>query len=346
MSESNTVDERLIFYLHGAAAFQYLHAGVELGVFSLLARRSPLTLTQIAQETELPVNSARCLLFGLTSLRLLRKEAEAFTNDEFINSVFVGGDWELFTSMVEFQAHIVYEAQADFVESLRSATNIGLRRIAGSGATLYQRLSEEPRLKRVFFEYMEAYSKFARRFLFKHVDFGGVRRLLDVGGGKGGNAIALAKRYPSAQVSILDLPHVIEAAKAEGCHEDTGARISYYPCDILNDEFPYGQDCVLFIHQLVIWSPDEIRSLLRKSYDALVRNGMVVIFSSIADDDETGPVMAALDTAYFRAVAAGNGMIYPWKDYREILEDSGFQRVECIRCDSWTPHGIIKGFKL
>jgi SAM-dependent methyltransferase len=345
MSESNRPSEQLLLYLHASAAFQYLHAGVELGAFSLLERRRPLTLAQIAEATDLPVGSARCLLFGLTSLKLLRKEGEAFANGELISSVFAGGDWGLFKAMVEFQAHIVYAGQADFVQSLRLATNVGLGRLAGSGETLYQRLTENEELERVFFNYMEAYSEFARRFLFKYVDFGGARRVLDVGGGRGGNALALAKRYPDATVTVIDLPHVVEAAAAALRREAAGPRVNFYPCDILRDEFPRGQDCVLFIHQLVIWSPEEVRGLLKKAYDALERGGAVVIFSSVADDDETGPLMAALDTAYFRAVAAGSGMIYPWKDYREMLEATGFQRVECIRCDSWTPHGIVKGFK-
>jgi hypothetical protein len=55
--------------------------------------------------------------------------------------------------------------------------------------------------------------------------------------------------------------------------------------------------------------------------------------------------MAALDTVYFRSVAAGQGMVYPWKDYESILLDVGFKSVTRIRCDTWTPHGVIIGHK-
>ena len=51
--------------------------------------------------------------------------------------------------------------------------------------------------------------------------------------------------------------------------------------------------------------------------------------------------MAALDTVYFRSVAAGNGMIYPWKDYEKLLRKTGFKKIERIRCNTWTPHGVI-----
>ena len=38
-------------------------------------------------------------------------------------------------------------------------------------------------------------------------------------------------------------------------------------------------------------------------------------------------------------------MVYPWKDYERILLDVGFQNVTRIKCDTWTPHGIIIGHK-
>nr|GMC69058.1 trans-resveratrol di-O-methyltransferase-like [Ipomoea batatas] len=39
--------------------------------------------------------------------------------------------------------------------------------------------------------------------------FDGVTSLVDVGGGKGGVASAIAKCYPAMKCTVLDLPHVI-----------------------------------------------------------------------------------------------------------------------------------------
>jgi hypothetical protein len=102
---------------------------------------------------------------------------------------------------------------------------------------------------------------------------------------------------------------------------------------------------VMFIHQLVIWGIEENKSLLKKAYNSLNVGGKVIVFSSIANDEENGPLMTGLDTVYFRAVAAGNGMIYPWKDYEKIMLEVGFSKIERHKCDTWTPHGIIIGQK-
>ena len=71
-------------------------------------------------------------------------------------------------------------------------------------------------------------------------------------------------------------------------------------------------------------------SLMRRVYDALPRGGEVVIFSSISSDDGDGPLMAALDSAYFVAVPCEGGMIHSWSDYKECLIEAGFRRIKCM----------------
>ncbi|HYG08489.1 MAG TPA: methyltransferase [Pyrinomonadaceae bacterium] len=335
----------LIFCLHASAAFQYFNAGVELGVFDLFEAHPSLTLSQVAESTDLSLESTRCLLFGLSALNLVIREGDFFYNSAAISLVFKRGEWKLLQAMTRFQAHIVYLGLNDFVKSLKEDRNAGLERIEGQGETLYQRLLTNPAIEKIFFEYMETYSDFAIKYLIKNLDLSSARHVLDVGGGMGRNAIAIASRYPNAQVTLLDLQFVIQRAEPLISQHGLSERIKLQPCDITKEEFPGGQDCILFIHQLVIWSHEENIKLLKKAFTALNPEGRVVIFSSVADNDETGPLMAALDTAYFRAVAAGDGMIYPWKDYEQALLETGFKNVEYIRCDSWTPHGIIVGYK-
>ncbi len=342
---SETDDSKLILYLHASAAFQYLNAGIEIGVFELLQKRKALTSLQIAEEVKLSLHATRILLFGLSALELIVREGELYENGRIISSVFARNEWELLCVMTKFQSNIVYLGLTDFVPSLREDRNVGLERIAGEGNTLYQRFSSNPAIEGIFFDYMDAYSDFAIKHLLENIDLSKSPKILDVGGGKGKMAIRIADHFPNVKLTLLDLPPIIEMAEPLIAKSGLLNRITLLPADMFADEFPNGQDCVLFIHQLVIWDNDEIKLLLQKAFDALNPNGQVVIFSSIADDTETGPLMAALDTAYFRAVAAGNGMIYPWKDYEKALVGIGYSEVRNIRCNSWTPHGIVVAHK-
>jgi cyclopropane fatty-acyl-phospholipid synthase-like methyltransferase len=239
----------------------------------------------------------------------------------------------------------VYPGQVDYLESLIAGQNVGIRRYPGEGHTLYEKFRFDPRTKHIFYLYMNKYSDYANPSVFEHVDFSGDRAVLDVGGGGGSNAMALAARYPDIAVTLLDLAATQPICEDEIRKHGLTDRIRFVAADIFKDDFPRGFDSVLFFHELVIWSPTQIKTLLSKAYQALRENGRVVIFNSVTDDTEDGPLMAALDTVYFRSVAAGQGMIYPWKDWEEMLSAAGFRSVTKIRCDTWTPHGIVIGHK-
>ena len=337
--------EELLKYVHGAAVIQLLRSGVELNIFNLLHDYTRLSQDEINGHIRIDPQSLRTLFMGLTALSLVIREGDRYSNAEVIEQLFRTGEWDVFRSLVLFQAYIVYPGQVDYLESLIAGQNVGIRRYPGDGHTLYEKFRYDPRTKHVFYLYMNKYSDYANPKVFEHVDFSSDAAVLDVGGGGGSNAIALAARYPHVKVTLLDLEAARPICEEQIRKHDLSNRICFLACDIFKNNFPRGFDTALFFHELVIWNPDQIKTLLAKAYQAVNENGRVVIFNSVSDDTEDGPVMAALDTVYFRSVAAGQGMIYPWKDYEEMLSAVGFRRVTKIRCDTWTPHGIVIGHK-
>lgn len=344
-SNNKLSQKDLILYLHAAAAFQILYAGVEFKVFELLHQKKSLSINKLAKASELKFQAARSLVFGLTALGLITKNKDLYQNSKIIEDLFIKRQWVLFQKMVLMQAHIAYLPQGDFAASLKSNKNIGLQRITGHGDTLYQRLDQHPKIKKVFYDYMVTYSNFANPCLVHNVNFSKTKQIIDVGGGGAVNAIALAEHNPKLKITILDLPVASRITKQKIKENKLSDRIKFHKCDIFKEGFPKNQDAVLFIHMLVIWSLEENKILLKKAYEALNKNGMVVIFNSMAEDSEKEPLMAALDTVYFKSVSTGRGMIYPWKDYKKLLRQVGFKKIKCIRCDLWTPHGIIVAYR-
>jgi len=335
----------LLLYVHGAAVIQLLRSGVELNAFTLLHEYRHLTLQELNAHIRIDEQSIRTLFMGLTSLRLVQKEGDRYANSRVIEELIAGGDWEVFKALVMFQAYIVYPGQIDYLESLIAGQNVGIRRYPGEGDTLYEKFRFDPRTKNIFYLYMNRYSDYAIPYVLAKVDFSSARQVLDVGGGGGSNAIALAAKNPQMEVTILDLPAAKQICEEQISRHGLSDRIKFVACDIFKDWFPKGFDDVLFFHELMIWNHSQIRYLLEQAHNSLGETGRVVIVGSVSNDSEDGPVMAALDTVYFRSVAAGHGMVYPWKDYERILLDVGFRSVTQIKCDTWTPHGVIIGHK-
>lgn len=331
----------LTFLLFGHAGFQYLYAGCELGLFDLLHRNPCLSSEEIQKELDLQSHPARGLLFGLSSLRLLELSHSRYSNSEAVTKMIIGGDWDVFKATVRFEGEIVYIGQTDFVESLRQNSNVGLRRFAGEGQDLYFRLSEDPRVQNIFYDYMGSWSKLAIKKLVQSVDFSGIRRILDIGGGDATNAIFLAAKFPELCVTVLDIPSNSDVPRRKIEAAGLQKRVNVLEGNMFKAPFPTGYDCLMFIHQLVIWPAEKNRELLTKAYASLPKGGKVIIFSSISDDNESGPVMTAMDSAYFLSIPSPGGLIYPWKDYERWLTDAGFKDIRRYRCNSWTPHGAI-----
>jgi ubiquinone/menaquinone biosynthesis C-methylase UbiE len=327
--------------LFGAAAFQYLNAGSKLGLFELLRENPALTKEQVRRKLGLEERSADVLLLGTTSLRLTELHDDGYRNAGVVDRMFDSDMWTIFRDVVDFEADIVYEGQADLVESLRTNTNVGLRRISGSGRDLYFRLAENPELQKVFYRYMSSWSELSNSLLLDRVDFSETMSLLDVGGGDGVNAVALAKAHDHLAVHILEISTNAPITRRNIAAEGLTDRITVHTCDMFDDPFPGGHDCVLFAHQLVIWTPEENIALLRKAREALVPGGRVVIFNSMSNEDGDGPLMAALDSVYFAALPAEGGMIYGWHQYEEWLTEAGFQDISRVPFDGWTPHGAV-----
>jgi hypothetical protein len=331
--------------LFGASAFQQLNAACELGLFDLLERSPNLSKIAIQEALDLQPRAADILLLGTTALQLTSKERGCYANAPVISEVFRRGDWQIFKDVVAFEQYIVYEGQVDYCESLKSNTNVGLRRIPGRGRDLYHRLAENPRLQEVFYRYMNSWSQLATERLLRSFPFDGVRHLLDMGGGDAVNAINLALARPNLKVTVFEIPDTAPIARGKIAEKGLSERIRVHAGDMFADEYPSGHDCIAFIHQLVIWTPEENTRLLKRAYDALPPGGRVIIFSSISDDEGDGPLMAALDSVYFAALPAEGGMIYSWEQYESWLRSAGFKTMERVPCRDWTPHGLIVATK-
>ena len=170
-SEEELSKNDIVVYLHASAAYQLLHAAVELGIFELLHQKSTMALEEIAKRLKLKTSAARTLLFGLTAMRLIRKSNETYENSKPIQDMFLHNEFKLFRSMVGIQAHIMYIGQTDFVDSLKKDTNVGVNRVPGKGKTIYKKLANNLKLRKIFYDYMEAYSDYANPHLLEKVDF-------------------------------------------------------------------------------------------------------------------------------------------------------------------------------
>lgn len=327
----------------GHTAFQLLWAGVQLGVFDVLSKEPGLTRDEIAQRIGIQSQPARILMTGLAALRLVRKAGERFSNPPIVERLLTRASPENMIDVLGWQAYIVYPSEVDFLESLKQFKNVGLRHFKGDADNIYQRLPHNPFIAQVFHDAMSSLSRSANAELAKLALFDQIRHMVDAGGGDGTNAIALAQAHPQLKVTVFDNEVACEKAREKVAQAGLADRIDTRVGDFFVDPFPQGIDAVFFGHMMTIWSNERCTGLLRRAYDALPEGGRVLIFNMMGDDDEVGPMSAALGSPYFLTTATGEGMMYSWREHEARLAAAGFRQAE--RHVLPKDHGLLVGIK-
>jgi hypothetical protein len=114
-------------------------------------------------------------------------------------------------------------------------------------------------------------------------DFSLHQQLIDVGGGHGILAQAIATRFPSLSVTCFDTPRVVEAACSAGAGA-AGAdnRVRFLGGSMFVKVPPC--DCAVLKHVLQDWGDEEAVSILRVCSTAIGKTGTVVVIESVLGD--------------------------------------------------------------
>ncbi|MBO6937353.1 MAG: ArsR family transcriptional regulator [Deltaproteobacteria bacterium] len=150
--------------------------------------------------------------------------------------------------------------------------------------------------------------------------FAGAVRLLDVGGGNGTLACALAENHPELSVDVFELPELQPLAESVFSASPAAARLGFRSGDAIGGSLPDGYDAVAFVRILHDW-PDEVaRELLRK---AASRTDRIIVCEEFRT-----PSRLALQTFWSYFLIGVDGCVSrlrEWKRYEAWLDELGFE---------------------
>jgi 2-polyprenyl-3-methyl-5-hydroxy-6-metoxy-1,4-benzoquinol methylase len=174
--------------------------------------------------------------------------------------------------------------------------------------------------------FMHSHSLPAATGVALHGDFHGVTRLLDVGGGSGCFAIALAQRHAGLRCTVLDLPAMCQVADEHIAAGNVAARVDTTGADMLRDAWPAGYDAVFLSNILHDWSLDVCAQLARSAHAALPAGGRVYVHEMLLDDSGAGPRTAAAFSMLM--LVATRGRQFTYQQLKSLLQDAGFGEVD------------------
>ncbi|HEX4832642.1 MAG TPA: methyltransferase [Trebonia sp.] len=320
--------DRLALIASGPAFFSAVVAGLELDIFRLLSQRPGATCDELAQAVAAPRHQLRVLMLTLCATGLVRRSDGRYWNAEVAEAYLAPDGPDSWRHVFLSRQVTDYPGFPRTTEAIRTGTNAGLDAHDGDGATLYERLAADAGMQSTLHASVRAFTLRTLPALLGRPELGAVRSLLDVGGGTGTVAEAIATRFPGTAVTVFDLPSMAGEIAARADRAQAGGRLRLHPGDLFADPFPAGIDGVLFCHVLEICSPAQVRALLAKAYDAVPAGGTALIYSFTAPDDENDGVLAAQLSLYLNVLATGTGMAYPAREYAGWLSEAGWQQVQ------------------
>ena len=159
--------------------------------------------------------------------------------------------------------------------------------------------------------------------LLKQINFKPVNHLLDVGGGDGTIACALVTAHPHLKATVYNLPIPAEMARDNIKSQELSHLVHVVDGNFFEDDtFPMGFDLILFTRVLFDWDKSKNRKLLKMAYQALPKNGLVVICETFKEYNNDLCL-----TCEYRYIFIDNFDAHVMKteiEYRAMLEEIGF----------------------
>ena len=304
---------KLIWAVYPSFAFL---ASIQLDVYTPL-KDNPSSAEQLADTLGLGVTNLRPLLYTLVTTGLLAFTEDRFSNSQEADTYLVKGSPTYMGSRHELMA-VAWQACLHTADSIRSGTG------QAKGDFDYSTTPPE-KLERIF-RGLHASAMAAGRNLAKRDDLSRCQTLLDVGGGSGGLAIALAQNLPHMKVTVVDLPSVTPITQRFVDEAQASERVQVVAKDVVNEGLAGQYDGAVLSSVIQTLSADNARRILINVGRAVNAGGMICIIGAVLDNSRLSPPLMVMNNIFFLNVYDG-GQAYTEQEYRDWLVEAGFENI-------------------
>src|SRR5262249_7877932 len=147
------------------------------------------------------------------------------------------------------------------------------------GADFFGYLAAHPEAAAAFHDAMAAGSRLQALMIDDSLDLGGVRSVLDVGGGTGSVIAQLVSAHAGPRGAVLDLAEAEAGARATFAEAAIEDRAEFVAGDFFA-AVPAGHDLHLLTAVLHDWNDDDCVRILRNCAASLAPGGRIVVVDS------------------------------------------------------------------
>ncbi len=310
MAETLDIDglQRLLWSF---ASHRVLTVAGRTGVLRALAA-GPRTPEQVARELGLEPGATVKVVRALHALGVLEARGRRFAVVPNLAGYFRPGEQDLVPFMEH--SHRMYSSWGEHLEEW----------LRGRGWPHGGRTPEEVR---VFGEAMRSMGQHVAGRVAHALDLGGVRRVLDVGGGLGHYASAFCAASPELTAVVLDRPEVAALGRENLAGTGLESRVAFVAGDYLGeDDWGAGYDLVLLANVLHQESASRAAEMVRRAARALAPGGRVAVVDFRIDDRRREHLLGTLFAINMRDF----GDTWTEPDLRGWMQAARLDHLECV----------------
>jgi hypothetical protein len=170
----------------------------------------------------------------------------------------------------------------------------------------------------------------------------GSKLMLDVGGSHGIYSAAICRRNLPLRSEIMELPDIIETARAVARDLGTDDLVTHIEGDILKNELSKNYDLV-FMSNLIHHIPsDHIAEVIGKIHKHLKPGDTIAIWDFSENEGEPEIVSSAFSLFFYMTSKA---RCYSFEEIEQLLSDAGFDHFSAIRPPAPSPHALYIAHK-
>ncbi len=324
-AKAGVMPDELMSLVRGFQPARAVLTAVELDLFTHVGTGA--TAAQAARKAGTDPRATASLLNVLVSFGLLRRAGERFQLTDLSSAHLTAGSPHDARAALMHVAHL-WPSWSTLTECVRKGTT--LRSEPGGRG--------DDEWTQAFIAAMHKFGSMRAPAAVGAIDFEGVSKVLDLGGGSGAYSIAIARAHPDVHCTLFDLPAVVPLARSYVTAAGFADRIHFVPGDLRTDSYGSGFDLVFISAICHMMGPEENKAMLRKVAESLRPGGRVAIQDFILNDDGTGYAAATLFSLNM-LVGTKNGSAYSGREYVDWLSETGFVSPRVVEIPG--PTGLV-----
>jgi acetylserotonin N-methyltransferase len=319
LPDSSPIVELIEAFRRSKAMF----AAVSLGIFDIL-QRTPSDVSTLAAQLHVASEPLERLLDTCVSLKLLRRSGTSYENEPVATTYLCRDSERSLTGYILYSNDVLFRLWINLEDAIREGTPRWKQTFGIEGA-IFDHFFRTEEATQTFLQGMHGLGILSSPQVVGAFDLSHFRRMVDLGGATGHLAIAACERYPDLQAVVFDLARVIEITRAHATRSTAGERITVMAGDFFRDELP---DADLFVLGRILhdWREQKIRDLLAKIHRRLPSGGGILLAEKLLYEDKAGPTATHLQS--LNMLICTEGKERTLAEYRQLLEDAGFQNVQ------------------